>query len=318
MEHSNQCVAFTSVPLALSSRATSFYGLSASRPRSVAPVTLRRSSRARILCLGAAPPPPPPKDSEDSEAPADDVTEEEPTMGDESITAEDITPDITLEEAAEVTADDILNSPSFLKKKLEIVQKELLALKQKADGDDEGSKDEKSRYVRLAADFENYRRRSIEELRQQDVKSTAKVCKEILTVLDNFERATNAVDPQTDQERSIVSSYSAINKQLLEALVKLNVEPIDAVGQVFDPEMHEAIQKMESDDYREDVVCQQFQRGYKIGDILIRAAIVAVSTGPGPEGEEDPESVDAEVVAEGDNDESEADADQSTDPNASQ
>lgn len=236
----------------------------------------KRSSRARIFALGAAPTPPP-KDPEGDKEDKEDAPDA--TNAGESV-----------EDTEEMTADDILSSPAFLKKKLEIVQKELIEAKAKVEEDSDAVKAEKEKYLRLAADYENYRRRSMDDLRKQDAKSTAKVCKSILDVLDNFERATKTVDAQTEREKVISSSYQAINKQLLDALVKLKVEPIDAVGQVFDPEFHEAIQRIESKEYEEDVVCAQFQRGYKIGETLIRAAIVGVSSGPGPEGTKDTES----------------------------
>lgn len=229
---------------------------------------------ARIVALGGAAPPPPPENPDEQPPSPEDAAA---NVGDESAS-----PDNDVDSSGEVTADDILNSPTFLKKKLELVQKELIGAKEKVDKADEAIQEEKDKYVRLAADFENYRRRSVEDLRLQDVKSTAKVCRELMGVLDNFERATAAVNAQTDEERSIVSSYTAINKQLLESLEKLGVESIDSIGQVFDPEFHEAIQKLESDKFEEDVVCEQYQRGYKIGDSLIRAAIVGVSVGPGP------------------------------------
>lgn len=262
---------FVCSPALLSSRASAFSRSACSHPR-LSLQAARRNSRARFLALGA-PPPPPPSEPEDEEEGA--AEGEADAAGEEG--------------AAEVTADDILNSPAFLRKKLEIVQKELIDAKKAVEEDSEAVQAEKARYVRLAADFENYRRRSAEDLRKQDAKSTGKVCKEILGVLDNFDRAIEAVAPETEREEKISQSYQAINKQLQDALVKLKVTPIDAVGSTFDPEMHEAIQKLESQEHPEDVVCAQYQRGYMIGETLIRAAIVGVSTGPGPEGAGDAE-----------------------------
>lgn len=243
------------------------------------PGRLRRFNRAQIVSLGSASSPPPsPEGSEEGEG----MDENTSIPQDENVASEKTDAENPVSKE-EVTAEDILNSPTFLKKKLELVQKELVDAKSKLEIADEAVDEEKQNYVRLAADFENYRRRSLEDLRQQDARSTAKVCKELLSVLDNFERATVAVNAVSEKEKSIVKSYEAINRQLLDALTKLNVEPIDAVGDPFDPEVHEAIQRLESNDYHEDVVCQQYSRGYKIGKTLIRAAIVGVSIGPGPE-----------------------------------
>lgn len=277
MERVTNHLAFATSPLSVTSRSSSFQVTCYRSIRDcVLPVRTKRFSRARVFALGSAPTPPPPPEDSEPEGQSEGTNE-----GGEAAGSEEKAPDG--KNLEEVTADDILNSPSFLKKKLELVQKELITAKQKLDKEDEVLNAEKQRYVRLVADFENYRRRSVEDLRQQDVRSTAKVCKEILSVLDNFERATAAVNPTSDRERSIVSSYESINKQLLDALMKLRVEPVDAIGQPFDPEVHEAIQRLESSEYHEDIVCQQYSRGYRIGETLIRAAVVGVSVGPGPE-----------------------------------
>ena len=264
MDLSAPAPGFVSSPALLPSAASPFTRAVTARPLlpSRAP---RKPCRARFFALGAPPP----------SQPAEPEDEEEAAPEGEPAPAEGDPP-------AEVTADDILNSPAFLRKKLEIVQKELIDAKDALGEDSEAMQAEKDRYVRLAADFENFRRRSAEDLRKQDAKSTAKVCKEIVGVLDNFDRAIEAVTPETEREKVINNSYQSINKQLADALTKLNVTPIDAIGSVFDPEMHEAIQKIESEEHHEDVVCAQYQRGYKIEETLIRAAVVGVSQGPGP------------------------------------
>lgn len=275
MKSNSATLAFLYTPTLPYSSASPFHIAISGGQAKLCPST-RRASRARIFALGGTPPP--------------SSREPEGDKGDKQDAADAAKAGEGAEGAEEMTADDILSSPAFLKKKLEIVQKELIEAKSKLDEDSDAVKAEKEKYLRLAADYENYRRRSMDDLRKQDTKSTAKVCKSILGVLDNFERATNAVNAQTDREKVISSSYQAINKQLLDALVKLKVEPIDAVGQLFNPEFHEAIQRFESKEHAEDVVCAQFQRGYKIDETLIRAAIVGVSSGPGPEAAKDAES----------------------------
>lgn len=252
-----------------------------------------RRSRARILALGAAPAPPSPSNGDEkdgSEAidsmepvnpvdPVDpaQVAEDSPAHGNGASSAN------RGKDSADVGVEDILSSPAFLKKKMEVLQKELAEANTALDAASDKVEYEKNQYIRLAADFENYRRRSSQDLRSQDVKSTAKVCKEILAVLDNFERATKAVNAETDREKAIDSSYQVINKQLLDALVKLNVTPVEALGEPFNPEIHEAIQYTSSDEYPEGIISAQCQRGYAIGEALVRPAVVIVSQGPGPE-----------------------------------
>jgi molecular chaperone GrpE len=239
----------------------------------------RRSSAAQVVGLGAAPGSQQPFGQQQPTGPDD-------AAGDAGSPERD--PHAAPASAAasagdETTAEDILSSPAFLKKKLEVVLGELGESKAAAEAAEDALANEKEAFVRLAADFENYRRRTSKDLSAQNAKATSRVCKEILVVLDNFERAIAAVNLQTDRERSIHDSYLAINKQLLDALVKLNVTPVEAVGLVFDPEVHDGIQRAESNEYPDGVVCAQFQRGYVIGDMLIRPAMVAVSTGPGPD-----------------------------------
>lgn len=236
-----------------------------------------RARRARIVALGGNAAPPPEDDAAEAEA------------GD----------DVAGDDVAEVGAEDILNSPVFLRKKLEVVQRELSEAREAAEAAEEGLDAEKKSYVRLAADFENYRRRSAGEVLAQESVATAKVVKEILGVLDNFERAISAVKVKTEAEKVIDTSYQGINKQLLSALSKMKVEAIESVGEVFDPAVHDAINRCESEEYAEGVVCQQFQRGYMIGETLIRPAMVMVSEGPGPEGgeEEEEEAIEVEEAA---------------------
>ncbi|EKX42356.1 GrpE nucleotide exchange factor, chloroplastic, partial [Guillardia theta CCMP2712] len=192
------------------------------------------------------------------------------------------------------------DSKEFLQRKVEILQKELdetSAKLQDLEADAKSLEDLKARgilklasavelketYIRLAADFENYRKRTASDLVRANDMATVNVVKELLVVLDTFERAGSAIKCETDREQSINNSYQAVNKELLKVLNKLNVEAIEPLGQEFDPNMHNAIQQLESKEYKENVVCQALQRGYKIGDRVVRPALVVVSSGPGPE-----------------------------------
>ena len=254
----------------------------------------RHAGAAKIFALGAAPPPPPPPPEKDSEStskdapiPSEDLSSPTEPVGDATASNGTV--------PEEVSADDILSSPSFLKKKLEIVQKELAESRESLSAAEKQLEEEKSSYLRLVADFENFRRRNAADFSRLESKSIAKVCKSILGVLDNFDRAIEAVKPETEREQSIQKSYSAINKQLMDALVKLDVEGMDPLGEEFNPEYHDAISQEESTEYAENVVSAVYSKGYKIGDNLVRAAVVAVSTGPGPEKTEDEPEATAEA-----------------------
>eukprot|EP00183_Erythrolobus_madagascarensis_P005036 CAMPEP_0185857738 /NCGR_PEP_ID=MMETSP1354-20130828/29655_1 /TAXON_ID=708628 /ORGANISM="Erythrolobus madagascarensis, Strain CCMP3276" /LENGTH=344 /DNA_ID=CAMNT_0028560009 /DNA_START=46 /DNA_END=1080 /DNA_ORIENTATION=- len=197
-----------------------------------------------------------------------------------------------LEEADDGIA-AMLNSPEFLRKKLEIVQNELAEERKKNESAEEALAQEKDSYIRLAADFENFRKRNQKELSESAARATVVVLKQLLTVLDNFELAEEAVKPSTPGEESIKNSYSGINRQLLDMLVKLGVEPIESVGQPFDPMRMDAISTAPSDTVHEGSVMAQMKRGYALGELVVRAAMVVVSAGPGPAGGAVPSETDA-------------------------
>ena len=140
----------------------------------------------------------------------------------------------------------------------------------------------KDRFLRLNADFDNYRKRS-----ERDRQSTAgnvrgDVIKSLLPMVDNFERAKTSIKTETEGEQKIDNSYQGIYKQFVEIMKSLGVVAVDTVGKEFDPNLHEAIMREDSEEYAEGIVTLEFQRGFAIGDKLLRPAMVKVSSGPGP------------------------------------
>ena len=149
-------------------------------------------------------------------------------------------------------------------------------------------------YVRIAADFDNFRKRQSrdqDDMRQQLVCSTLT---EILPVVDNFERARQQLNPEGDEAQALHRSYQGLYKQLVEVLKQQGVARMDVVGQEFDPNLHEAVLREESSEFAEDVVCEELQRGYHRDGRVLRHAMVKVSMGPGPS---DPASAPAEATA---------------------
>ena len=137
-------------------------------------------------------------------------------------------------------------------------------------------------YVRLAADVDNFRKRQSrdnDDLRLQIVCSTLS---EILPVVDNFDRARQQLNPQHEEAQSLHRSYQGLYKQLVEVFKQLGVSPMRAEGEPFDPSLHEAVLREESQDHAEDVVIEELQRGYVLNGRVIRHALVKVSMGPGP------------------------------------
>uniref|UniRef100_A0A0D9VI80 GrpE protein homolog n=1 Tax=Leersia perrieri TaxID=77586 RepID=A0A0D9VI80_9ORYZ len=142
---------------------------------------------------------------------------------------------------------------------------------------------ERDRILRISADFDNYRKRVEREKLSLMSNVQGEVIESLLPVLDNFERAKTQIKVETEQEAKINNSYQSIYKQFLEILNSLHVEDVETVGKPFDPMLHEAIMREESVEYEEGVIIQEFRKGFKLGERLLRPAMVKVSAGPGPE-----------------------------------
>lgn len=103
------------------------------------------------------------------------------------------------------------------------------------------------------------------------------VAREVLKVLDNFDRAFGAINAETDSQKAIEQEYRTTYREILTILNDLGVEEVVTVGSEFDYEVHQAVMQKPSDEYEEGVVCEEFQKGFKLGDTLIRAAMVSVA-----------------------------------------
>jgi molecular chaperone GrpE len=128
------------------------------------------------------------------------------------------------------------------------------------------------RLARLQAEFDNVRKRQVKE--NQDFRDYAlsNAILILLPIVDSFDRALQAPDGKEFRK-----GVELINRQFHDALSKLGVEPISAAGQPFDPNLHQAIQTVESEDVPENHVVDEFQRGYKLKDRLLRPAMVTVA-----------------------------------------
>lgn len=112
---------------------------------------------------------------------------------------------------------------------------------------------------------------------QGDTMATTQVARKMLEVLDNYDRAFGAIAPETDAEKAIEFEYKEAYQMILSTFEKLGIEEIPTVGTEFDYELHQAVMQKPSEDYEEGIVCEEFQKGFKIGDTLVRAAMVAVA-----------------------------------------
>ena len=142
--------------------------------------------------------------------------------------------------------------------------------------------DLKDRLARRQADFENYRKRVERERSETYNRVVADVTAKLLPVLDNLKRAleteSSVEAAESDEFRHFLSGVDLIYKQLNGVLEALGVKPIAAVGEQFDPHVHEAVVTEATDDYEPDTVMQEIVSGYRLGDKLIRPALVKVAT----------------------------------------
>lgn len=134
------------------------------------------------------------------------------------------------------------------------------------------------RLLRTAAEFDNYRKRMERERRELAEYAAADVLAELLPIVDNFERALRA--PVGTDVEAFRRGVELIHKQMLDLLRKRGVTPIEALGADFDPNYHQAVIHEASDTHREGEVMQELQRGYMLGDRLLRPAMVKVAKRP--------------------------------------
>lgn len=132
------------------------------------------------------------------------------------------------------------------------------------------------RYLRAQADFDNFRRRTQKEKEELAQYASMKLIDQLLPVVDNFERAIAASASNSDYE-SLAKGVDMIFRQLTQTLEAEGLKPINAVGEPFNPEFHQAIMQVESDEYEEGIVVEEVQKGYMLKEKVIRPAMVKVS-----------------------------------------
>ena len=139
-----------------------------------------------------------------------------------------------------------------------------------------------SQYMRIAADFDNFRKRQTRDQDDLKIQLTCSTLSEVLPIVDNFERARQQLNPEGEEAQALHRSYQGLYKQLVEVLKNLGVAPMRVVDQAFDPSLHEAVMREPSDEKAEDIVIEELQRGYHLNGRVLRHALVKVSMGPGP------------------------------------
>ena len=147
--------------------------------------------------------------------------------------------------------------------------------KEKANADKERIAELEDKVMRQMAEFENYRKRTDKEKQAMFETGAKSVLEKILPVIDNFERGFTTVE-EADEEDAFVQGMRKIYKQLMDELDKMGVKPIEAVGQEFDPNFHNAVMQVESDEFESGIIAQELMKGYTYRDSVVRHSMVGV------------------------------------------
>ena len=173
---------------------------------------------------------------------------------------------------------------------IESLQQEIESLKQQLEIQKEQVKSAQNQFMRLNADFDNFRRRTSKEKEELESQFKKKIINEILPAVDNFERARSQIKPANDGEMIIHKSYQGVYKTLVEGLKKVGVSAMRPENQPFDPNFHEAMLREATNEYPEGTVIEQLVRGYMVDDQVLRYAMVKVAM----PGEDEPENTNLE------------------------
>lgn len=154
---------------------------------------------------------------------------------------------------------------------------QLKELQTRLEAKEQEAKETYDRLLRVSADFENYKKRSAREMEEFRKYANQTLLKEMLTVVDNLELAINSSNHRKKTDKNMIEGLNLTLHEILRVFERFNVKPIEARGQKFDPAFHEAVMQEETDDFPENTVVSEFQKGYLIQDRLLRPAMVVVA-----------------------------------------
>jgi molecular chaperone GrpE len=155
-------------------------------------------------------------------------------------------------------------------------KKGLFNKKEKKDPLKEKIDELNDRLIRQVAEFDNFRKRTDKEKAQMFEQGQGSILEKLLPVIDNFERGLQAV-PEAEKDGAFADGMNKIYKQLMKQMEDLGVTPIEAVGKEFDPNFHNAVMQVESEEYESGIVAQELQKGYMFHDTVLRHSMVGVT-----------------------------------------
>jgi molecular chaperone GrpE len=216
--------------------------------------------------------------TDNTQNPTTDVPEMTSTANADEINlqAEETNAPIPVTEATTPEAEEV-QTPQ-----LEEMEATVTALNQQVETLKAQLEDRTSQYMRIAADFDNFRKRTQKEREELDQQAKSSTILELLPIVDNFERAKAQIKPQTDSEMNIHKSYQSVYKQLVDSLKRLGVSPMRPKGKEFDPNLHDAVMREPTTEYPEGVVMEELMPGYFLGERVLRHAMVKVAAASDP------------------------------------
>ena len=207
------------------------------------------------------------KDADKSEAPKADGQEAK---------AEDAKEKVETSESDSAEAEKETSEEGEEAKNGEPKKKGLFSKKEKKDPLKERVDELNDRVMRQMAEFDNFRKRTEKEKAQMFEQGQGSVLEKLLPVIDNFERGLAAV-PEEEKDGAFADGMNKIYKQLVTELENLGVTPIEAVGKEFDPNLHNAVMQVQTDEFESGIVAQELQKGYKFHDTVLRHSMVGVT-----------------------------------------
>ena len=207
----------------------------------------------------------------ENEAPEEVEDSEEPDVAAEN---EEVSEEETDSADAEETEDDSESDAENDTSKPE--KKKLFGKKNKKDKKDEKIDELTDRLTRQMAEFDNFRKRTEKEKAQMYEIGAKDIIEKILPVVDNFERGLTSV-PEEEKSSPFAEGMEKIYKQLMTTLEGIGVKPIEAVGQEFDPEFHNAVMHVEDEELGDNIIAEEFQKGYMYRDSVVRHSMVKVA-----------------------------------------
>jgi molecular chaperone GrpE len=200
------------------------------------------------------------------------TVEKNDTINNEKV--EEQTDDLELTDKEKV--EPVLAEDQITDHQEEVVSNQVQLLQEKNDELEKKLGEFENRYLRLQADFDNFRRRSRIETEANEKYRAQKLIIDILPAVDNFERAL-VMEVDNDQAKSLKQGMEMVYRSLLDALTKEGLQPIEAVGKEFDPHLHQAVMQGNDENIGSNIIIEEFQKGYLLKDKVIRPSMVKVN-----------------------------------------